>query len=148
MMKIRAACLFLGVCSLLILEPGAKAATQASFYVSTSGNDNNPGTQNAPYKTITRARNEARKITGNMRGDVIVYLRGGTYFLAAPLQLNHKDSGTNGHDIIYRAYPGETPIISGGVPVKGWTLDHDQIYKAPLDRNTKLRTLFVKESLI
>ena len=142
-MKNRAACLFLGVCSLLILEPGARAETQASFYVSPSGSDTNSGTLDAPYKTITKARDEARRINGNLRGDVIVYLRGGTYFLTGPIQFSEKDGGTNGHQVIYKAFTGETPILSGATQVTGWTLDHGNVYKATLDRSTKLRSLAV-----
>jgi len=48
------------------------------------------------------------------------------------LTLSPEDSGRNGHDIVYRAAPGEQPILSGGIQVKGWVL-HDQdlgIYRA------------------
>jgi hypothetical protein len=120
-----------------------RAGTEACCYVSPSGDDGNPGAENAPYKTTTRAQDGVRRISGNMSGDLVVYLRGATYLLTGTMQFGPKDGGTNGHDIVYKAYPGETPVISGGVQVKGWTLDHDQIYKATLDRNTKLRTLFV-----
>ena len=112
-MNIPKACLFLVLCSLLVSESGARAGTQASFYVSPAGNDNNAGTQNAPLKTIIRARDIARTINGNMTGDIIVYLRGGTYLLASPIQFTERDGGTSGHQIIYKAYPGEIPIISG-----------------------------------
>ena len=143
MMNIFKIYLLLGLCAVLGLKPQARAGTQVVCYVSPSGSDSNPGTENAPLKTIGSAQDAVRRLNGNMTGDLIVYLRGGTYTLANPVQFNEKDSGTNGHDIIYTAYPGETPIISGGVQVEGWTLDHDQIYKAPLHRETKLRTLFV-----
>ena len=35
-----------------------------------------------------------------MRGDLVVYLRGGTYLLTSPIQFNEKDGGTNIHDVI------------------------------------------------
>ena len=142
-MNIPKACLFLVLCSLLVSESGARAGTQASFYVSPAGNDNNAGTQNAPLKTIIRARDIARTINGNMTGDIIVYLRGGTYLLASPIQFTERDGGTSGHQIIYKAYPGEIPIISGATQVTGWTLDHGNVYKATLNRGTKLRSLVV-----
>ena len=142
-MNLPKAYLLFALCSLLVSAPGARAAIQASYYVSPSGNDTNPGTQSAPYKTIGRARDEARRVNGNMRGDIIVYLHGGTYFLTSPIQFGEIDGGTNGHEIIYKAYPGETPIISGATRVTGWTLDHGNVYKATLNRETKLRSLVV-----
>ena len=34
----------------------ASAATQATYYVAPSGNDSNPGTITAPFRTLQRAR--------------------------------------------------------------------------------------------
>ena len=99
-MNIHRTYLCLGLCSLLVPASGAKAATQASFYVSPSGSDSNPGTEKAPYRTITRARDGLRRMNGSMRGDLVVHLRGGTYLLTSPIQFNEKDGGTNIHDVI------------------------------------------------
>jgi hypothetical protein len=120
-------------------------AIQASFYVSPTGNDNNPGTMEQPFRTIGRAQTAARAINNNMTGDIVVYLRGGTFPIAEPLNFNTSDSGTNGHNVIYRVYADETPIISGGTAVTGWTPvpDRPGVYQAHLNRTTKLRSLFV-----
>ena len=45
--------------------------------------------------------------------------------------------------MIYEAYNNEVPVISGGIPVTGWTQVSGNIYSAPLSRSTKLRSLFV-----
>jgi hypothetical protein len=55
-----------------------------------------------------------------MTADVTVCLHGGTYRLDAPLVLDPRDSGTNGHNVVYIAAAGEQPVISGGVRVAGW----------------------------
>src|SRR4029078_9548829 len=55
------------------------------------------------------------------------------------------DSGTNGFRVSYAAYPNETPVLEGGVPVTGWTQHSGNIWKAPLDRSNKLRTLYVND---
>jgi hypothetical protein len=123
----------------------AIAGTQATFYVSPDGSDDNPGTISAPFKTITAARDAVRKINSSMSGDIIVYLRGGTYNVTSPIALKPQDSGKNGYRIYYRAYPGETPVVSGAVKVTGWTQHSGNIYKAPLDRSTKLRNLYVND---
>src|SRR5690606_30154872 len=51
----------------------------------------------------------------------------------------------NGHSIVYQAYPGETPILSGSVQVTGWTPHDENVYKATLDRSGKLRNLYVND---
>jgi hypothetical protein len=80
-----------------------------------------------------------------MNGDITVYLRGGTYRLAAPLSFGAADSGQHGHTVSYRAYPGETPVLSGGRPVTGWTLSDaaKNIWAAPVPAGTQSRQLYV-----
>ena len=68
--------------------------------------------------------------------DILVYIRNGHYYLPRPLVFSPADGGerveTNlptgafeyhklkDHYVTYAAYPGEKPVISGGVPVSGW----------------------------
>ncbi len=74
--------------------------------------------------TIQQIQSTVRGINGNMTGDIVVNLHGGTYAITSPITFSSADSGTNGFNIIYQAAAGERPVISGGVPVTGWTL-HD-----------------------
>jgi hypothetical protein len=48
-------------------------------------------------------------------------LRAGTYYLPATLTFTASDSGSTNSPVIYQNYPGETPVISGGKPITGWT---------------------------
>jgi len=121
----------------------AAPAVFREFYVSPRGADINPGSADRPFLTVARARDAVRGINRQMTGDVVVYLRGGVYPLRAPLEFQAADSGQNGFNVIYRAYGTERPVLSGGVPVTGWTLDRGQIYKARLDWDGKLRSLYV-----
>ncbi|WP_189040526.1 RICIN domain-containing protein [Micromonospora sonchi] len=123
----------------------ASAATQATYYVAPSGSDTNPGTITSPFRTVQRARDAVRTVNANMTGDIYVYLRGGSYPVSSTIEFGPSDSGTNGHRITYAAYPGETPILEGGVQVTGWTQHSGNIWKAPLDRANKLRTLYVND---
>lgn len=118
---------------------------QAFFFVSPEGRDENPGTEEAPFKTLTRARDAVRKLTSAMSGDIYVYLRGGHHRLSAPLRLEASDSGTNGHTVHYEAYPGEQPILNGATLVSGWTKHNTTLFKATLERATKLRNLYVND---
>ncbi len=89
----------------------------------------------------------ARAKLPTMSGDVAVYLRGGTYRLSTTLALTNADSGRNGHRVLYEAYPGETPVLSGGVQVTGFTEPDaaKQIWRAPLPSGATAagRQLFV-----
>ena len=108
------------------------AQEQATFYVAPTGNDANPGTEAAPFKTITKAQKAVREINGTMTGDIVVYLREGTYQLNSTVSFDERDGGKDGHYVRYKAYKGEMPLITGGMPVTGWTI-HDEtnnIWKA------------------
>ncbi|MFF5052253.1 ricin-type beta-trefoil lectin domain protein [Micromonospora sp. NPDC000663] len=123
----------------------AAAAVQATYYVAPDGNDANPGTLASPFRTVQRARDVVRTVNASMTGDITVYLRGGRYPVGSTIEFGAGDSGTNGFRISYAAYAGETPILDGGVQVTGWTQHSGDIWKAPLDRSTKLRALYVND---
>lgn len=108
------------------------AQEQATFYVAPSGSDANPGTEAAPFKTITKAQKAVREINGTMTGDIVVYLREGTYQLNSTVNFDERDGGKDGHYVRYKAYNGENPLITGGMPITGWAI-HDEangIWKA------------------
>ncbi|MDF7799062.1 CBM35 domain-containing protein [Pontiellaceae bacterium B1224] len=128
----------------MLVSGSVFAATQATYYVSPIGNDNNSGTSpETPFQTLEKARQAVDAVNDNMTGDIQVYLRGGTYTLTNTLSFTTADSASNGFRITYQAYGNEVPVISGGTLVSGWTQHDGNIYKAPLNRNGKLRTLIV-----
>ena len=96
------------------------SATFMEIYASPNGSDTNSGNFTHPLKTIAKARDLVSANLSSMTGDIIVWIRGGVYTLDESLVFGQNDSGKNGYNVIYRAYPGETPIISGGVSVSGW----------------------------
>lgn len=129
---------FLGIgCAILPQQ------TQTEFYVSPDGDDRAAGSLDRPWRTLQHARDQIRTINKNMQQDIIVYLRGGMYTLDGTFELTPFDSGTNGHWIIYKAFQDEVPILSGAVPVAGWTRHDGDIWKAWLVRDKKLRALYV-----
>ena len=103
----------------------ASAAVQATFYVAPDGSDSNKGTKDAPFKTITQAQKAVRAINGTMTGDIEVILRDGTYQLPATVNFTEEDGGKDGNYVRYKAADGETPLITGGIPMSGWTI-HDE----------------------
>jgi len=124
---------------------GGAMANQLAYYVAPTGSDANPGTVGAPFQTVTKARDVVRTINSNMTQDIYVYLRGGSYPISSTISFGPTDSGTNGHRINYDAFPGETPVLTGSTRVTGWTLSSGNIYKASLNRSTKLRNLYVND---
>ncbi len=123
----------------------AHAVIQASYYVSPAGSDSNPGTLAQPFLTIQKARDVVRTINSSMTGDIMIYLRGGIYPLTSTLALTNSDSGTNGYNVIYRAYNSEVPIISGGQQVTGWTqVGSSNIWKASVSLD-RVRQFYVND---
>lgn len=130
----------------LILAANCRAQPpQVVYYVSPTGSDTNAGDFNSPFATLPQAQRAVRAINPNMTGDIIVYLRGGTYALTNTLTFEPVDSGNNGHKIIYSAYESEKPVISGGKLVTGWTL-HDtnkNIWQANVSASDNFRQIYV-----
>ena len=107
---------------------GASQKIQAEFFVSTIGDDSNPGTYAQPFATLQGARDAVRKINKNMTGNIIVNIAAGDYYLSQTLDLNTQDSGTNGYNIIYKSTDGVGAAkLYGGQPVdpKSWILADD-----------------------
>lgn len=117
---------------LLSLAFCATAAQAAVYYVSPSGSDSNAGTsQSAPWRTITRVQQLSSVA---QPGDQVLFQRGGTY----TGQLTWYTSGTSGSNITIGAYgSGALPVISGAVPVTGWTQHSGNIYRANVSAGVK-----------
>lgn len=104
-----------------------------SYYVALSGDDGNAGTESKPFKTIERAREAVRTQNKNMRGDILVNLRGGTYPIRKTIVFDARDSGSNGYKVIYRSYPGEKAEICGGKRISGWQRESGGRWRATTD---------------
>ncbi|MCJ8014443.1 LamG domain-containing protein [Paenibacillus sp. KQZ6P-2] len=133
--------------AIVIPGPVVRADTKATYYVDpVNGQDTNDGmSTTTAFRTIEHARDVVRTINANMTDDIEVKLRGGTYTLNSTLNFTDADSGTNGFNIIYSAYNGEKPVISGGKQITGWTLydASKNIYTAYAGGDIETRQLFV-----
>jgi hypothetical protein len=125
------------------------SSVRADFYVATNGNNDNPGTRERPFSTLARARDAVRQLqTAEPRKKgATVLVRGGTYVLKETLLLGPKDSGTPEHPIVYAAYPGEEPILSGGRAIPGWKRAQGKRWQArvppEMGRTWRFTQLFV-----
>ncbi|MFY9977772.1 MAG: DUF1565 domain-containing protein, partial [Candidatus Sulfotelmatobacter sp.] len=86
---------------LLVCVSGAFSQTSSSFWVSTTGNDSNPGTQSAPWRSIQHAAD-------SVRAGSTVNVRGGVYEELVTIKAS--GNATDGF-ITFRSYPGETAIL-------------------------------------
>lgn len=111
-----------------------------TFYVSPRGSDTNPGTKARPFATLVGAREAIRalKRQGPLpHGGVVVFLRGGEYRLTKTFTLTEEDSGTAEAPVVYRAFPGETPVLTGGTRVRGFQPVHDAAVLARLPEEAR-----------
>jgi hypothetical protein len=128
-------------------EPPATKSTTPDFCVAPGGNDADPGTVEKPFRTLQRARDAVRQVVASPSRDVTVLLRGGIYELNETLVWTSVDGATNGHTVTWAAWPGETPIISGGRQITGWKKQDGERWTADLAEvkagNWFFRQLFV-----
>lgn len=119
----------------------------AEIHVAPNGSDRNPGTEAKPFQTIQRAQSEVRALKQD--GEAItVYIREGTYYLDAPIVFTPEDSGTAEAPVTYAAYPGETPVISGGLELAvNWKPYRDGIMMAKVRTDYEIDQLFVNGAL-
>ncbi len=107
--------MLVAILAAVILLAFGSVGAETSFYVATDGNDNHPGTVGKPFATISRARDAVReKIKAGLNESVTILIRGGRYQLDETLVFGPADSGNTECCITYKAFPGETPIVSGG----------------------------------
>jgi len=112
----------------------------ATLYVAPGGDDRwsgslpkaNAGKTDGPLATLAGARDAIRKLKarGGLREPITVLIAEGTYFLAEPLVLEPRDSGTAACPITYAAMPGAKPVISGGRAIAGWRQEEAGLWTA------------------
>jgi hypothetical protein len=86
----------------------ALAATPATYYVSTGGNDSAAGTSTAhPWRTINRVNSQALHA-----GDTVLFQGGGTF--AGKLYVNPNEKGTPTAPISFGSYGSGRATLSGG----------------------------------
>lgn len=118
------------------------AVVSDTYYVAPEGNNQWSGTlaepneknTDGPFADVSGAQRVIRKLKreGLLAPRVTVFLRGGRYKLAKPLQFGPADSAP----VTYAAYPGEEPILDGGEKITDWeikTLNGQSVWVAELE---------------
>lgn len=115
------------------------------FYVADSGTDSGDGSKENPFRTIGRAKEEVKKYSADMTGDIIVNVKSGYYEIPESIKFGTEDSGKNGFDIIYRGEDRDNPpLLSGGKKVSDWQKYDDYLWRAPVPSDVEhVRNLYV-----
>ena len=113
------------------------------YYVSTSGDDGANGSKSAPFASIARARDEVRKHTDNMTGNILVHIAEGEYVLDETLCFDESDGASNDYCVKYIGEKGA--VISGGEKLGGFEVfdEENGIYSAKVPEGASFRQLYV-----
>jgi hypothetical protein len=109
-------------------------ATALEFHVSPSGREDASGTKEAPFGTLTQARDAIRilKKKGGLNEAVTVWVHGGIYEMSDTLALDVIDSGSEKFPMVYRNVEGDKPVFIGAPKVEGFSQHQGQILKADI----------------
>jgi len=118
-----------GMFAAMMAVTAPRDACAITFFVAPNGNDNwngriakpNAEKTDGPFATLKRARDAVRsEKAAGVPGPYTVEVRGGTYYLDEPLRFGPEDSGSPDAPVVFRAYAGEKPVISGGRRITGF----------------------------
>lgn len=128
----------MGLAALLVALVAVSGVQAKELYVSVDGGGQGDGSIGKPFGSLPQAVEATRDLRGSGYGEpIVVYLRDGRHQLNESLVLGMQDGnpsmagrvmlGGYGAGAIaesaylnFAAYPGETPVISGGTPITGW----------------------------
>lgn len=126
----------------------ACAAPEPVFYVSPQGDDQQAGTQEQPFASLERARQAVQAaIAGGAQGPFRIQLTSGLHRISRPLAFRAEDFGQAGNELRIAAEPGETVVVSGGIPLENWQQQDENIWTLQLpdslQRLRQIRELFI-----
>ncbi|HEV2136768.1 MAG TPA: right-handed parallel beta-helix repeat-containing protein [Terracidiphilus sp.] len=110
---------FATAAALLLFAVTARAAT---YHVSITGNDANPGTSAAPFRTIQHAADVAEP------GDTVIVHSGIYRERVSPT----RGGTSHANRIIYEAAPGEKVVLTGAEEAKHWLRVQGDVWKTNL----------------
>lgn len=102
-----------------------------TFYVAKNGSDENDGSEDAPFLTLDRAKQEVATLKRNgaiKSGGITINIKEGTYYLSDSFELTEEHSGEENAPIVWQSYGNDNVVISGGIQ-----LNSEDFTKVPTD---------------
>jgi hypothetical protein len=124
-------------CAVALLS--ASLCSAQPYFVAPTGDDANPGTLAKPFATLQRAQAAVRQKRGE------VFLRGGNYYLPAPLVFTAQDSGAKDAPVVFQNYQNEKPVISGGIKLDNlnWQPFTNRILQTKVPAELQTEEIFI-----
>ena len=95
-------------------DEGEFVMGENDLVVAPDGDDSNPGTPEAPLKTLEKAKALLRDSDAQ---SATVWFREGTYIIDETVEFTAEDKS----GVLYRSYPDEQVVFSGSRAITGWT---------------------------
>ena len=120
-------------------------SNESIYYVSLNGNDQNSGSEQQPFATISKALEAA----SSKKGQVNIIMRGGTYYLTEPVIFTGVDSRTEKSPLLIKAASDEKVVISGAVKLDNlkWQAYSNGIMQTSIADDVVFDQLFVNGQL-
>ncbi len=128
----------------IIFNEGEFELKENDLVVSPDGNDENPGTEEMPLKTLEGAKEKLKN--SNTDEAVTVWFKEGTYIIDEEINFNSSDK----ENVTYRSIPGENVTFTGSMEISDWTegeingkkalvadVDTDEVYFRSLFKGEK-----------
>lgn len=128
----------ISILALLFLSISPARAQKVAYYVSTTGNDSNPGTLLQPLASLAGVEKKlAANYLNNCRtqtGPIVVQFRRGTWY-NQNINLTHSGCSSVA-PVVYENFPGEAPVFSGGTRITNWINVSGSLWQATLPPGT------------
>ena len=113
-------------------------AQNVAYYVSTTGNDSNPGTLLKPLATVAGVESKLAATylshCAAQTAPILVQFRGGTWYNQ---QISLTQSGCSSKaPVVFENYPGEVPVFSAGTRITNWIYKGGSLWEATLPAST------------
>lgn len=98
-------------------DEGEFVLGENDIIVSIHGDDDNPGTIEAPLKSFVKAKEILKEKKLAETENITVWFREGTYFIDDTVEFTSDDK----NNVLYRSFPGEKVEFSGSKDISEWT---------------------------
>lgn len=127
-----------------VFDEGEFIMKDNDLIVSVNGSDDNPGTLEAPLRSVEKAKEILKEKNISDSEQITVWFREGTYYISSTVEFTSEDKS----NVTYRSFPDEKVEFSGSIEISEWSETAINGFKAfvsdiPLENeNDYFRSLF------